>query len=711
MKHSSTLAPLAAPSGVEPVGRGGPFRLAWLRPRPRRRDADLLSPLQIRWLGILLVCAQLPHALNIPAWIALFGVALVVVRMRLGARDAARPGAAPARIPSWALVVFAVITALLVRASYGYLVGRDPSVAFLFVLAGIKFLEARTLRDGTLVLCLAAFLMVTPFLFGQSPFALAATLPAVLAFGGALAALAARSPASALAAAPRRALVTAGKLVVQGLPLAALLFVLFPRLAAPLWGLPQASRATTGLSDTMSPGMIAELTQEDTVALRADFDGPPPPAALRYWRGPVLSRFDGRSWSASLARGEGTLVPYEGKGVAYTVTLEANERPWLFALELPAALPRFADTGTVDDVVLTTDQQLVARRPVGQARRYSQLSLLADRHPAGPLAAAENLRLPPRTNPRTLELAQALRERHADDRELIAAVLAMFRDEDFTYTLAPGVVHPRDPVDGFLFDSRRGFCEHYASAFAVLLRGAGIPARIVTGYQGGEFNPRGNYLIVRQSDAHAWAEALIDGAWQRFDPTGAVSPLRIESGISRALPNAEQLPLFARLDSGLLKNAELMLDALNHAWRRNVVGFDRVRQHELWRSLNLEPDAPWQVMGALALAAAAWMGAVLAGLALSRRRGERAALLWAEVCATLARAGLPREPHEGPLAFTRRAAQRWPEFAIAFHAIGESYAMLRYGRTAPRQRDALVATLARAVEVLPAPAALRSGGR
>jgi transglutaminase-like putative cysteine protease len=686
---------------------------AWplFRRAASRRDVDTLSPLQIRWLGILLVCAQLPHAISLPLWIAVFGMALVVVRMRLATRDGARPSTAPARIPSWALVVFAVITAFLVRASYGYLVGRDPSVAFLFVLAGIKFLESRTARDGTLVLCLAAFLMVTPFLFGQSPFALAAAGPAVLAFGGALAALAARSPASAAVAAPRRALVTAGKLIVQGLPLAALLFVLFPRLAMPLWGLPQASRATTGLSDTMSPGMIAELTQEDTVALRADFDGPPPPASLRYWRGPVMSRFDGRSWSATLARAEGALVPYAGKGVAYTVTLEANESPWLFALELPAALPRFTDAGTIADVVLTADQQLVARRPIGQVRRYAQLSLLADRHPAGPRAAMENLRLPPGTNPRTQQLARTLREQHADDRALVNAVLAMFRDEDFTYTLAPGVVHPRDPVDGFLFDSRRGFCEHYASAFAVLLRSAGIPARIVTGYQGGEFNPRGNYLIVRQSDAHAWTEALIDGAWERFDPTGAVSPLRIESGISRALPNAEQLPLFARLDSGFLKSTELMLDALNHAWRRNVVGFDYGRQRELWRSLHLEPDAPWQVMGALALAAAAWMGVVLVLLALSRRRGERAATLWSDVCTTLARAGLPREMHEGPVAFTQRAARRWPEFAIAFHAIGESYAMLRYGRTGPHQRAALVATLERAVEVLPAPAALRAGPR
>ncbi len=358
----------------------------------------------------------------------------------------------------------------------------------------------------------------------------------MLAFGGALAALAARSPASAAAAAPRRALVTAGKLIVQGLPLAALLFVLFPRLAMPLWGLPQASRATTGLSDTMSPGMIAELTQEDTVALRADFDGPPPAAPLRYWRGPVMSRFDGRSWSATLARVEGSLVPFAGKGVAYTVTLEANESPWLFALELPAALPRFTDAGTIADVVLTSDQQLVARRPIGQVRRYSQLSLLADRHPAGPRAAAENLRLPPGTNPRTLQLARTLRERHADDRALRrCAVLAMFRNEDFIYTLAPGVVHPRDPVDGFLFDSR-------AVSASTMHRVRGSDARrrhpgahrhrlsgrrIQSARQLPDRAPVGRPRVDR---------GLIDGAWERFDPTGAVSPLRIESGIARALP-------------------------------------------------------------------------------------------------------------------------------------------------------------------------------
>ncbi|HVE51291.1 MAG TPA: DUF3488 and transglutaminase-like domain-containing protein [Casimicrobiaceae bacterium] len=680
--------------------------LARMFRRRERPAAPLLTPLQLRWLAALLVCAQLPQALDVPIWVAVFGCALVLVRVWLVSRDSTTRS--PARIPSWTLVIFAIATAWLIRSSYGQLVGRDPSVAFLYVLVGIKFLESRTLRDGTLLVCLAAFLTITPFLFRQTPVSALAMLPALLTLTGALAALSARTSTSRLIASPRTAVALGGKLIVQGLPLAAMLFLLFPRLAAPLWGLPHASRATTGLSDTMAPGMIAELTQEDDVALRADFNGSPPPQAQRYWRGPVLTRFDGATWSTNYLRLDGVLVPSKGPAIAYTVTLEPNERPWLFALELPSALPRVADGSTTVEVTLTRDQQLMLRRPVGQVMRYSATSSLRDDHPANARDFAENLRLPADANPRTRELARELRATHRDDRRYVAAILEKFRNEDYTYTLAPGVVHRTDPVDGFLFDSRRGFCEHYASAFAVLLRAAGIPARIVTGYQGGEVNPRGNYLIVRQSDAHAWVEAIVDGAWQRFDPTGAVSPLRIESGISRALPDAYELPLFSRLQGGWLKDAQWLVDSMNHAWRRHLIGFNRDRQHALLEALHLDPARPWQAAGFVIGGIALWMLSTLAWLTWRRTKSERAALLWSAVCTRLARAGLPRESHEGPLAFSSRASRRWPDYAIAFSAIGESYAKLKYGAIAQRERDALLATLERAAEVLPAAATLRS---
>ena len=677
------------------------------RPPRARRTVATLTPLQIRWLGALLLAAHVPQIPNVPIWVATAGLSLIGVRLWLLSRDRMRPDAAAARIPSWALVVFAIVGALMIRATYGTLLGRDPSVAFMILLAGMKFLEARSARDGTLLVCLGAFLSITPFLFGQSPIAALLMLPALIALGGSLAALCARTEQSLAAASLRSAIKTTTLMLLQGLPLAAMLFILFPRLAAPLWGLPQTGRATTGLSETMSPGRIAELIQDDSVALRADFEGRPPPSSQRYWRGPVLSRFDGVTWSTSYQRlGGMPAVPPSG-AISYTVTLEPSDRPWLFALEMPAAPPSFADDTLIGAVAITRDQQLLARAPIGQVLRYSQHSLVSDRYAARPDEVAENLRLPAYANPRTREFAGTLRTRHADDHAFIDAIFTHFRNENFVYTLEPGEVLLRDPVDAFLFDSRRGFCEHYASALAVMLRSAGVPARIVTGYQGGELNPRGNYLVVRQSDAHAWVEAIVDGRWQRFDPTGAISPLRIESGISRALPGAD-LPLFTRLNDGVLKDMQQFVDALNHAWRRHLVGFDRGRQHALLRTLKLDPGELWQIASVAALAAAAWIGIVLAWLSFRRNRSERTAALWSDVCTRLARAGLPREPYEGPIAFSARASVRWPDYAIAFHAIGESYAKLRYGRIGRREREALIATLERAAEVLPAAGLLRS---
>jgi hypothetical protein len=270
----------------------------------------------------------------------------------------------------------------------------------------------------------------------------------------------------------------------------------------------------------------------------------------------------------------------------------------------------------------------------------------------------------------------------------------------------------RDPVDGFLFDTRRGFCEHYASAFVVLLRAGGIPARVVTGYQGGEINPNGGYMIVRQSDAHAWAEALIDGQWRRFDPTGAVSPSRIASGLGGAFPASEFVPLLARLDQGWFKGMQLAWDAINHDWRRHVVGFNYERQRSLWHDLSMDQLAAAWVTAIVALLVALWGGGMLGLLAWWRRRdSDRSRVLWDAVCRRLAHAGLPRQPHEGPIAYAARASARWPDFAVAFRVIGDSYATLRYGPPSSdggRGRESALARLARAIDVLPAPATLRA---
>ena len=694
------------------------------RKKPRRVTLRrALTPAQIRWLGVFLLTTQLPQVPFVPMWVAGFGMMLVALRLLLLHRDRARADAKPARIPSWTLAIFAVVAGLAIRQSFGEFLGREPCVAFLFVLAGIKYLEARTPRDGTLLVCLGCFQLVTPFFHSQSLLAALASLPALGVLGITLQVLAQPSLYDLPLAAGRPPLARGVRLFAQGIPLALVLFVFFPRLAGPLWGLPADAGARSGLSERMAPGTISELTLDDSVAFRVEFDSTIPPRSQRYWRGPVLAHFDGREWTA-LDRRLHRTPRVTGRTVSYWVTLEPHWKPWLLALEMPAGPPvTDVDTaagGSNPIGVITDDQRLFTSSIITQTIRYRMTSAPGDTYPAGPgldTQRADNLRLPAGTresNPRTLEFARQLRSQHPNDGDYVRAVLQFFRTEPFFYTLAPPLLQGPDPVDAFLFDSRRGFCEHYAGSFAVLARAAGIPARVVTGYQGGELNPSGGYLIVRQSDAHAWAEVLIAGEWRRVDPTAAVAPSRIERGLGAALPAGEFVPLFARLDQSLLKDLQLAWDAFNYDWRRHIIGFNYTKQRALWRDWNLD-RVPGGVLAALVAAIAGLWGAVTLGaLAWWRRRsGDRARVLWDAVCRRLAHAGLPRQPPEGPLAYGARASARWPEFAVAFQVIADSYAQLRYGPSpatpgAERSRSAALARLARAIEVLPAPAVLRA---
>lgn len=690
---------------------------------PRAAARPLLDPKQLRWLGALLLAVQLPLTFDMPLWVSVSGIALVSARIALTRRSRMERDRVLARMPSYVLALFALGTALALRQTYGHFIGRDPCVAFLFVLVGIKFFEARVIRDGTLLVCLASFMIVTEFFYDQSLLAAAATTPALLLVVCVLQMLAppARIKEEYRLRDPLR---RAARLLIEGVPLALLLFVLFPRLSAPLWGLPSDIGARTGLSDRMHPGSISELTRSDAVAFRVDFADAIPPPSARYWRGPVFTRFDGREWSPTDSRQPGRVVlARDASWVVYTVTLEPTFKTSLFALDLPASLPRSTDPASDEDNgasvgIITRDQQVLARAPITQPLRYIQLSMLSDRYPAQPGAAGaaevhDNLALPRGSNPRTVAFARELRATHSDDLAFARAALGWFSDEPFYYTLHPPPLQG-DEIDAFLFDTRRGFCEHYASAFVVLLRAAGIPARVVTGYQGGEVNPNGGYLIVRQSDAHAWAEALIDGQWRRFDPTAAVAPNRIEYGIGGALPAEQGLPLLARIDSSVVKRLQLAWDALNHGWRQHVVGFNFAEQQALWRFWRLERFAPWQIVLGVSVLTGLWAGGLLLWFALRhRQRDDRVVMLWNALCRRLARAGLPREAQEGPLAYAGRAAARWPGFAAAFAIIGQTYAELRYGTTPTRgggEYERAIGRLRHAIAVLPRARTLRDTG-
>jgi len=696
------------------------------RRAPSGKRVVTLSPSQIRWLGALLLSTQLPMIAYVPLWVACLGTLLVGLRFVLVARSVRSRDPAPQTIRSWILGLLAVVTAIAIRHSLGYFIGRDPCIAFLFALIGIKFLETRNARDGTLIVCLACLLIVTPFFYSQTLLATALAVPAVLLMGGVLQVLARPDGLPPLPGGWRAPIGATFRMLAQGVPLALTLFVLFPRIAGPLWSVPADHAANSGLSDHMAPGMISELSMSDMVAFRVDFDGPIPPPWLRYWRGPVLSHFDGHEWTMGTQRAAGALTRPEGAPVIYTVTLEPHWKPWLFALDLPASLPQLGtDASELSlkpdaNTVLTRDQQIIARFPVTQPLRYQQTSNLRTAYPAPAgvereQEVEENLELPesgPNTNPRTLALARALRAAHPDDAGYIEAVLEKFNRQSFFYTLAPPLLGSNS-VDGFLFDTRRGFCEHYASAFVVLLRAAGIPARVVTGYQGGSVNPNGDYLIVRQSDAHAWAEALVGDQWRRYDPTAAIAPSRIQLGLGGAVPASDPVPMLARLDDSFLKSFQLSWDAINHGWRRNVIGFNFERQRALWREWRLTSLAPWQITSIVLSIGAVWVGVLFAWLAWRRRRQDRARALWDAMCARLARAGLPRAAYEGPVDYAARAASRWPELQSTFAIIGEAYAALRYGPVAAQadttlERASALWRLKHALELLPSPATLRA---
>jgi transglutaminase-like putative cysteine protease len=454
------------------------------------------------------------------------------------------------------------------------------------------------------------------------------------------------------------------------------LFILFPRVSGPLWNLPQdAYRGRTGLSDEMSPGAISQLSQTDTVAFRVQFTGTVPSPEQLYWRGPVLWDYDGHTWKG-IAEIPSSTFDYtpEGAGMDYTVTLEPHGKRWLFALDLPASLPV--------ETMATTSFELLRAQPVNEVLRYQVRSYLYYR--TGELSSWERqraLQLPAQVNPRARTLAAEWRKRDPDPAALVRAALALFRKEPFYYTLTPPLLG-KEGVDDFLFNTRQGFCEHYAGSFVFLMRAAGVPARVITGYQGGERNALDNYLIVRQSDAHAWAEVwLEDWGWVRVDPTAAVAPERVEQGLYAAVASPKTLPILMGRHNLWIQQLGLGWDALNKAWNKWVLTYGPERQQQFLSVLGLG-IGDWRGMAFAMVLALGSLGLVFAGLRTLQRRAAVDPVIQAYqcFCAKLARYGLVRDAHEGPLDFAERVARHHPDLAYQARLISQLYATLRFGR-------------------------------
>ena len=622
------------------------------------------------WLlaGIALVMA--PHALHLPLWLSIATFAMIAWRWAAAWGRLPLPG-------KWPLVLLAVASAAGILLQYRTLLGRDAGVAMLTLMLALKLLEMRSYRDAMLTVFLGYFLVITNFFYTQSIPVAAYLMLVVGVLTFALIAL--NHPASA--AQWRRPLKLSALLVVQAMPLMLVLFVLFPRVAGPLWGLPSdAFAGMTGLSDTMAPGSISRLVQSDAVAFRAEFTGPPPPAAQRYWRGPVLAQFDGRAWSPARGHDPEPEIETDGAPVRYAITLEPHNKNWIFALEVPdpLALPQ--------DTRLAPDLQLLAKQPLQRRARYTLTSFPS--HRIGKDAEAEVLRralqLPARGNAQARGLARRLRAEAGSnpdgDADLVARVLRMFHEQPYAYTLTPPLLG-NDGIDEFLFSTRRGFCEHYAGAFTFLMRAAGVPARVVTGYQGGEFNRLGNYFIVRQSDAHAWSEVwLRDRGWVRVDPTAAVAAERIENGIASALSIGEPLPFFVRTDMEWLRQMRMRWDTLNNQWNQWVLGYNEEKQIGLFSSLGFGIVSWRELAWGLVIGVGLLLG-IFAALTLRPRRkplADEVQALYLKFCAKLAKYGLIRLATEGPLDFALRVRSLRPELSAMVDRVTRQYIQLRY---------------------------------
>jgi transglutaminase-like putative cysteine protease len=562
-------------------------------------------------------------------------------------------------------------------------------VALLTAMAACKLLESRALRDGVVLVFLGYLLVMSNLLFSQD-IPMVAYLFAVVVVMLAAQILIHRQHAGLTALVPLR---LAGRMALLAIPVMLILFVLFPRIPGPLWGLPKdAYKGRTGLSDEMTPGTISELSQSDAVAFRVRFASALPPPNQRYWRGPVLWHFDGRRWTRPEERLANNPTPFtpEGAAVDYAVVLEPSNKNWLFALDLPARLPPRA--------AMTDSFQLLRDQPVNEVYRYEMRSYPAYR--TGELTAGERVRglqLPARGNARARALAVEWRQRDPRPEALITAALTLFREQPFYYTLTPPLLGV-ETVDDFVFRTRQGFCEHYTNAFVFLVRAAGVPARVVTGYQGGEMNALGGYLIVRQSDAHAWAEVWLAGrGWMRVDPTGAVAPNRVQEGIYAALPDSSVLPFLARRggDSEWLRQLALSWDALNNSWNEWVLAYGPDRQREFLSGLGFGP-VDWGGMTVAMMVALSGFGMIYAGWRWrSRRSRDPVARAWQRFCARLARRGLARGAGEGPLDFAGRVAVSRPELATPVWEIARLYALLRYGPEAPPEQVRQLQRLAR----------------
>ena len=631
--------------------------------------ADLPIPQRLLTALLLLLGALLaPHISNLSPLILAFFYMTMLWRLIAQRRPEILPG-------RWLLLSLMIGALALVFFTTNVTDGRLAGTALLVAMLGLKLLELRARRDIHITVFLGFFLVLTQFLYDQSLW-LAGYL-----FTGVVALMSIEVGLNRVHIEVRLQLRNTLAMLAGALPLALVVFLLFPRLDTPLWGV-SGSTASTGISDEMTLGNIGSLSRSNKIAFRVRFFDQAPDTSQRYWRGPVLWRTDGRRWSGGIRPVRSLSTDQSADpAIDYEVTLEPTGAYWLFGLDVVRKKPQ--------DAHLNSNYALVNSQRVNRRITYRATS--------DPDFRLQNisarqwqraLQLPPTVSPRIRALVdewQAAAD-PAQPLQIVQKALAYYREQPFVYTLTPGLLEGNDPIDEFLFETRRGFCEHYAGSFALLMRVAGIPSRVVVGYQGGEKNPHADHWVVRQSDAHAWTEVwLPELGWWRIDPTAAVAPERIEQPINADLSSDSDRVIF-RVDErsligALWRNAAWIADAVDLGWHQWVVGFTADRQSSLLETIGLR-----DVKG-LGLAIALMIGSALAitlvyliaQIPRSKAKDPLPAL-WQRLLHKLQRAGVLAPPWHGPDTVCKVAAEAYPNAADQLTAINRMYVQMRYGR-------------------------------
>ena len=618
-------------------------------------------------LSILMVIA--PHADHLPLWVSSLCGAVLLWRAYLSYSGNPLP-------KKWLLMLITFAGTGGIAINFHTLFGREAGVTLLMLLATLKLMELRTVRDAMAIIYLALFVIITNFFYSQAIPTALYMLATLFVITGTWVQLHGRD----IALEPR--LRVAATLLLQAIPLTLILFILFPRVQGPLWGLPQDAYSSSGLDDKMAPGSLSRLILSESVAFRVSYKDKLPRREQMYWRGPVLWYFDGHTWTPGItALFAAPQFTGLDQAIDYTVTLEPHNKTWLFALDVPDKISLPATLGH--------DFRLYNKKPVNARLRYEARSHLVYRAnlQESRRQIQRALQMPQRFNPRAQQLAAEWKANSTDDAALVRTALSYFNRQGFEYTLEPPLLGTNN-IDEFMFETKQGFCEHYASAFVFLMRAANVPARVVTGYLGGEFNDIGNYYIVRQSDAHAWAEVWLKGqGWVRIDPTGAIAPARIQSGLSAAVSNNAALPFMARNPPQWLRNLRLNWDALANQWNQWVLGYDSERQFAFLTRLGME-SVTWQKMAmnmAIGLGLLVGLFALFMLRHLYTRQPDKVQAAWLRLCRKLARAGLPRAAHEGALDYAARIAAARPELAGTIFDLATRYSALRYGKVQDEQ--------------------------